>query len=133
MGATILVADDSATMRLIVESTLRAAGWQVVTASDGGEALDVLGSCPVDLVVTDWHMSPLSGQDLAWALRARPATALLPIVVLSTESPSVWAELAQELSLSYWLRKPLDPELLVQTVRTALHSSNPPEDEATRP
>lgn len=133
MSPTILVVDDSTTMRLIVESTLQEAGWRVLSAADGSQALDMIGSWPVDLVVTDWHMAPLSGQDLAWALRGRPSTAGLPVIVLSTETPQEWAELAAELDLSAWLTKPLDPERLLQAVRAALDPSNNSDNEAGRP
>lgn len=132
MGSTILVADDSVTMRLIVQSTLADAGWRVLSAADGGQALDIAGSEPVDLLVTDWNMAPLSGQDLVWALRARPATARLPIIVLSTEDAQAWAGVAAEFELSAWLQKPLDPVLLVEHVRRVL-SSQPSSDEAPRP
>lgn len=58
MAARILVADDSVTMRMIVQGALEQSGWTVFAAADGGAALDVAAREPVDLVVTDWNMSP---------------------------------------------------------------------------
>lgn len=133
MAATILVADDSVTMRLIVESTLAEAGWRVLSAADGGQALDIVSTERVDLLVTDWHMAPLSGQDLVWALRARPATAQLPVIVLSTEDADAWREVASEFELAAWLQKPLDPVLLIEQVRRALSSQPFSDNEAARP
>ena len=61
MAATILVADDSATMRMIVQATLTGAGWKVVTAGNGQEALEMARSHPIDLVVSDWNMPVMGG------------------------------------------------------------------------
>ncbi|MCP8713087.1 response regulator, partial [Streptomyces sp. AC04842] len=69
MAATILVADDSATMRMIVQATLTGAGWKVLTAGNGQEALEVAKSHPVDLVVSDWNMPVMGGLQLIQGLR----------------------------------------------------------------
>ena len=69
MAATILVADDSATMRMIVQATLTGAGWKVVTAGNGQEALEMARSHPIDLVVSDWNMPVMGGLELIQGLR----------------------------------------------------------------
>ena len=77
-GGTILVADDSATMRMIVQATLTGAGWKVVTAGNGQEALEMARSHPIDLVVSDWNMPVMGGLELIQGLRERTSTWTCP-------------------------------------------------------
>ncbi|WP_313464741.1 response regulator, partial [Achromobacter sp.] len=85
MAATILVADDSATMRMIVQATLTGAGWKVLTAGNGQEALEVAKNHPVDLVVSDWNMPVMGGLQLIQGLREQDRYLDVPVLVLTTE------------------------------------------------
>ena len=85
MAATILVADDSATMRMIVQATLTGAGWKVLTAGNGQEALEVAKNHPVDLVVSDWNMPVMGGLQLIQGLREQDQYLDVPVLVLTTE------------------------------------------------
>ena len=85
MAATILVADDSATMRMIVQATLTGAGWKVVTAGNGQEALEMARSHPIDLVVSDWNMPVMGGLELIQGLRGEDQYVDVPVLVLTTE------------------------------------------------
>ncbi|VFR21052.1 Chemotaxis regulator - transmits chemoreceptor signals to flagelllar motor components CheY [plant metagenome] len=133
MAARILVADDSVTMRMIVQSALEQSGWTVFAAADGGAALDVAAREPVDLVVTDWNMSPQSGLDLIRGLRARPETVQTPVIVLTTEDADTLQEVTRGLNVGAWLSKPLDPQMLVELVARTLAHQLPLEDKAARP
>jgi len=113
MSATILVADDSATMRMIVQSALAEAGWRVLAAADGGAALSLAGREPVGLVVSDWNMPGMGGLELIRALRASERYADVPILVLSTEDDARDKDAARGLGVSGWLLKPVDPSVLV--------------------
>ncbi|KDD89011.1 response regulator receiver domain protein [Bordetella bronchiseptica MBORD678] len=113
MTARILVADDSATIRMIVQAALTGAGWQVVTASDGKQALELAQAQAVDLVVSDWNMPVMGGLDLIRGLRGQARYQDLPVLVLTTEDDGDSKAAARDLGVCGWLNKPLDPDVLV--------------------
>ena len=81
----ILVVEDSFTVRELQRSILETAGYQVVTARDGAEALRVVGRDPlINLVVTDLEMPELDGLELTRAIRADPAHSSLPVVIVTS-------------------------------------------------
>ncbi|WP_313619925.1 response regulator [Achromobacter sp.] len=114
MAATILVADDSATMRMIVKATLTGAGWKVLTACNGQEALEVAMANPVDLVVSDWNMPVKGGLELIQGLREENRYMDVPVLVLTTEDDVDSKMAARDLGVCGWLSKPVDPDVLVE-------------------
>ncbi|WP_241131157.1 response regulator [Achromobacter xylosoxidans] len=114
MAATILVADDSATMRMIVQATLTGAGWKVLTAGNGQEALEVAKSHSVDLVVSDWNMPVMGGLQLIQGLREQEQYLDVPVLVLTTEDDVDSKMAARDLGVCGWLSKPVDPDVLVE-------------------
>jgi len=120
MVATILVADDSVTMRMIVESALTQEGWKVVSAGNGRDALACAQQTALDLVVTDWNMPVMGGLDLIRGLRAQPATESVPVLVLTTEDDESSKDAARDLGVSGWVHKPVDPEVLTDMVAELL-------------
>ena len=86
MAKTILIVDDSTSMRQLVKMTLAGAGHQVIEAVDGRDALAKLGGQKVHLVISDLNMPNLDGIGLVKALKARPEYRFTPIVMLTTES-----------------------------------------------
>ncbi|MBB1592664.1 response regulator [Achromobacter sp. UMC46] len=114
MAATILVADDSATMRMIVQATLTGAGWKVLTAGNGQEALEVAKNHPVDLVVSDWNMPVMGGLQLIQGLREQDQYLDVPVLVLTTEDDVDSKMAARDLGVCGWLSKPVDPDVLVE-------------------
>ena len=114
MAATILVADDSATMRMIVQATLTGAGWKVLTAGNGQEALEVAKNHPVDLVVSDWNMPVMGGLQLIQGLREQDQYLDVPVLVLTTEDDVGSNMAARDLGVCGWLSKPVDPDVLVE-------------------
>ena len=85
MGKVILAVDDSASIRQMVKFTLSEAGYTVIEAVDGQDALTKLNG-PVNLVITDLNMPNLDGIGLVRKVRANPACKGLPIIMLTTES-----------------------------------------------
>jgi two-component system chemotaxis sensor kinase CheA len=83
-AGTVLVADDSITTRSLLRSVLEVSGYDVRTASDGDEALRVLASENVSLIVSDVRMPRLDGLSLVSRLRADPRTAAIPVVLFSS-------------------------------------------------
>lgn len=114
MAATILVADDSATMRMIVQATLTGAGWKVLTAGNGQEALEMARRHPVDLVVSDWNMPVMGGLQLIQGLREQEQYLDVPVLVLTTEDDVDSKMAARDLGVCGWLSKPVDPDVLVE-------------------
>jgi two-component system chemotaxis response regulator CheY len=114
MTATILVADDSTTMRMIVQATLTGAGWNVLTACNGQEALEVAMAHPVDLVVSDWNMPVKGGLELIQGLREADRYIDVPVLVLTTEDDVDSKMAARDLGVCGWLSKPVDPDVLVE-------------------
>ncbi|CAM3542227.1 response regulator [Bordetella sputigena] len=116
MTATILVADDSATMRMIVQATLTGAGWKVLAAGNGKDALALAmeQAQPVDLVVSDWNMPIMGGLDLIRGLRQVERYQDVPVLVLTTEDDVESKTAARDLGVCGWLQKPVDPDLLIE-------------------
>ena len=110
--------DDSGSVRALVSQALRDAGFVVVEAVDGADALDKAAG--VDLVITDVNMPNMGGLELLGHLRAREDTRFLPILVLSTESQRSMREKAVKAGATGWIVKPFEPESLVAVVRRFL-------------
>ena len=106
----ILVVDDEPNVRFLVRMILEGAGYAVVEASHGGDALECAKESRPGLVVTDLMMPVMGGRELIERLRADPDTAAIPIVVLSTSAGSLTT------SADIVLGKPFKPEVLVEAV-----------------
>jgi len=105
--ATVLLAEDDHALRRYLEVVLRRAGYEVLTAADGLEAMKVLLSNAVDAVVTDALMPHLSGQELCRFLREHPKLKDLPVILLSGSDSSAHAEGAD-----LYLSKPVQADEL---------------------
>jgi two-component system chemotaxis sensor kinase CheA len=81
---SILVAEDAITARMLLKNILESAGYEVVTAVDGAEALTMLRSRPFDLVVTDVEMPRIDGFELTQKIRADRQLSELPVVLVTT-------------------------------------------------
>lgn len=120
MSATILVVDDSATTRSLVASYL--AGWgevEVLEAASGFEALRVLPSRAVDLIVTDINMPDINGLELISFVRANPNYRHIPVIIISTENSAEDRKRGLELGASGYLVKPFAAEALLAAVEAA--------------
>ena len=116
MGKTALVVDDSATMRDMVAFSLKAAGFETLTAGDGQQALDVLTGATVDLIISDLNMPVMDGFTFIRQARTRPALKGVPILVLTTESQTHMKEQGKAAGATGWLVKPFNPEMLLKVV-----------------
>lgn len=117
MSRRVLVVDDSASVRQMISSTLKAAGYDVVTASDGQEALDLTGRLRPDAVITDQNMPRLDGLGFCRAFRARPENQGVPVVFLSTESEEAVRQKARAAGAIGWMVKPFDQQKLLGVMR----------------
>ncbi len=117
MAGTILAVDDSASMRQMVNFTLKGAGYAVVQAVDGVEALEYARQHAVDLVLTDVNMPRMDGITLVRELRALPAYRYTPMLVLTTESSQDKKMQGKQAGATGWIVKPFKPDQLLALVR----------------
>jgi two-component system chemotaxis response regulator CheY len=125
MPTTILIVDDSRTMRSMVRGALETDRYHVVEAPDGASALAVLETEPADMVITDVNMPEMDGLKLVRTLRERPSYRFTPILVLTTETGVETKQRGREAGATGWLVKPFDPERLRQTVLQVLRRRAP--------
>ncbi|MBI4013432.1 MAG: Hpt domain-containing protein [Candidatus Rokubacteria bacterium] len=115
-GRRVLLVDDSISVRKFVGHMLERAGFRVVTANDGAEALQQLTETAVHLVITDLEMPRVNGYELIEDLRRRPATRDLPVVVLTTRAGEKHLGLARRLGVKHYVSKPVDEQAFVRLV-----------------
>lgn len=117
---SILTVDDSASMRQLVAFTLNSAGYDVVEASDGREALGVAKSRSVQLVLTDVNMPNMDGITLTRELRSLTSYKFTPILLLTTESAPEKKLQGKAAGATGWIVKPFNPDQLLATVKKVL-------------
>lgn len=120
MGTTILTVDDSASMRQLVGTTLRAAGYQVVEAADGVEALEYAQQHPTDLALVDVNMPRMDGITLIGKLRQLDSYRLTPLLMLTTESGAEKKAQGKQAGATGWIVKPFNPDQLIATLAKVL-------------
>ncbi|MCK9604946.1 MAG: response regulator [Methylomonas sp.] len=118
--ATILAVDDSASMRQMVSFTLKGAGYTVVEAVDGLDALNKAKSQAFDCVVTDVNMPNKDGISLIKELRALPNYKFIPMLMLTTESGMDKKQQGKEAGATGWIVKPFNPDQLLKTIKKVL-------------
>lgn len=115
----LLIVDDSATMRKIIMRSIRQSGLKVdkfLEAKNGKEALKVIGSNPVDIVLVDINMPEMNGIELLERLRSSPDTKELPVVMITAEGSENIVKKAEKLGLNGFIRKPFTPEIIASTL-----------------
>ena len=120
MARLIMTVDDSASMREMVRATLTSAGYEVVEAVDGQEALDYARENPCDLVISDVNMPRMDGITLVHELRSLPHYRLTPLLLLTTESSQEKKLEGKRAGATGWIVKPFNPELLLATMARVL-------------
>ena len=121
MSKTALVVDDSPTMRQMVALTLTNAGFQVVEAEHGKDAIaKVAGGPKMDIVVTDLNMPEMDGIALIRELRKMASFKFTPILVLTTESTADKKQAGKEAGATGWMVKPFNPELMLKVIAKVL-------------
>lgn len=118
--ATILIVDDSTSMRQLVTFALKSDGHEIVQASDGVEALNIAKTNQANLVITDANMPNMDGLTLVKELRGLPNYKFTPILVLTTESGQEMKTKGRQAGASGWIVKPFSPDQLKATVKKVL-------------
>lgn len=120
MSKQILIVDDSESIREVLAFSISNAGYQVLVACDGLDALKYFDGRTIDLVLTDYHMPNLNGLELILKVRQLEAYKFIPILVLTTESQLKIMKEAREGGATGWLTKPFNTEKLLQTLRKVI-------------
>ncbi|HCN46348.1 MAG TPA: response regulator [Pseudomonas sp.] len=118
--STVLVVDDEYVISDILELALEDAGYQVEKASNGARALEMLEKTRVELLITDYMMPVMNGEELARNLRADPQFKALPIILMSGAQASIGRE--NPGLFDGVLDKPFDTEMLIAMVERLLPS-----------
>ncbi|PCI61088.1 MAG: response regulator [Methylophilaceae bacterium] len=117
MAKTILAVDDSGSLRQMVAFSLKAAGYDVVSAVDGQDGLNKAKDKTVDLVLTDQNMPVMDGLTLIKNLRELASYQKVPILMLTTESSDEMKAKGKAAGANGWLVKPFDPKRLIEVVQ----------------
>ena len=118
MSKMVMVVDDSFMVRQQVGKALKGAGFEVVEAGDGQDALEKLGVNPgVALVVCDVNMPRMSGIEFLERLREDQSQAALPVVMLTTEGQNDIIQRAKALGAKGWITKPFKADLLIAAAK----------------
>lgn len=117
MDHLVLTVDDSRTMRDMLRLTLTGAGFRVVQANDGAQALEVLETEEPDLIVTDLNMPVMDGLGFIEQVRRQSAHRTTPILVLTTEADVEKRARARQAGATGWITKPFSPGKLVEVLR----------------
>jgi two-component system, chemotaxis family, chemotaxis protein CheY len=120
MAKVILTVDDSRSIRQMVSFTLTQAGYQVVEAVDGKDALDKLTVTSVDMVITDLNMPNVNGIELITLVRKQPKYKFIPILMLTTESQDAIKQQGKAAGATGWIVKPFNATQLVDVVKKVL-------------
>jgi len=117
MAKTILIIDDSASIRQMVSFTLKTDGYTVIEADDGVAGVAKAKAHDIDLVLTDQNMPNMDGFTLVKTLRSLPKFASTPILMLTTENHDSMKMKGKEAGASGWLVKPFNPHRLLEIVK----------------
>ena len=117
MAKTIMVVDDSASMRSVLGSALRGAGYDVLQSIDGVDALAKLKGQKVNLIITDVNMPNMNGISFLKAVKQMPAYKFTPVIMLTTVSGEDSKAEGRAAGARAWVCKPFAPQQLVDAVQ----------------
>jgi len=123
MNKTILTVDDASTMRKMIGLTLKTAGYDVLEAPDGPEALVLLANHQIDLMLYDVNMPKMNGIELLKHTRRNPRFLSTPVLMLTTETQSEIKNQAKAAGATGWITKPFKQNDLVEAVGKVLSLS----------
>jgi two-component system chemotaxis response regulator CheY len=116
MPKTILAVDDSASIRQLVSFTLRSAGFEVIEAVDGEDALSRMKGS-IHLVITDLNMPRMDGIELLKRIRSSPAYRFVPVIILTTESQTARKQEGKAAGATGWIVKPFSGEQVLAVLK----------------
>ncbi|ALT78256.1 MULTISPECIES: response regulator [unclassified Roseateles] len=116
MSKTILVIDDSGSFRTVVKLALQKAGYTVIEAVDGQDAVGKLTGAKINLIVCDVNMPNMDGLTFLRHVKTLPTYKFTPVIMLTTESQESKKAEGREAGAKAWITKPFQPSQLVDAV-----------------
>ncbi|MFO8047482.1 MAG: response regulator [Desulfosudaceae bacterium] len=120
MEQTIMVVDDSTSVRKMVAFTLENAGYAVIEAENGMDALEKLSNAPVSMFIVDLNMPHVDGFELTRSVRAMDEYRFSPIVMLTTESLESKKKEGKAAGATGWITKPFKPDQLIGVIKKVM-------------
>lgn len=116
MAKTILIVDDSASVRTIVAIALKGAGYDVIEACDGKDALTKLDGTKIHLIISDVNMPTMDGITFAKEVKQHAGYKFTPIIMLTTESQASKMAEGKAAGVRAWVVKPFQPDQMLNAV-----------------
>jgi two-component system, chemotaxis family, chemotaxis protein CheY len=120
MEKTVLIVDDSATMRQLISMTLKNSGYKVIEANDGADALSKLNGTRISLMISDVNMPVMDGITLIKKVKELPSCKFMPIIMLTTEAGDSKKAEGKAAGAKAWIVKPFQPDVLLSAVKTLI-------------
>src|SRR5256886_14535150 len=132
MKHTILIVDDEPDAVEMIQFNMKAAGYDVVTAADGAEALKKARSVLPDLILLDLMLPEVDGVEVCKVLRRDPQTRAIPIIMLTAKAAEIDRILGLELGADDYVTKPFSPRELVLRIKRLLRNEPPAQEQPDR-
>lgn len=116
MAKTVMVVDDSSSVRQVVSIALKGAGYAVIEACDGKDALAKLGEQKIHLMISDVNMPNMDGIAFVREVKKNPSYKFTPVIMLTTEAAEEKKRLGQEAGARAWVVKPFQPQQMLAAV-----------------
>lgn len=116
MAKTIMVVDDSASLRQVVSIALKGAGYETIEACDGKDALSKLDGVKIHLVISDVNMPNMDGITFVKEMKAMPNYKFTPVIMLTTESQEGKKAEGKSAGAKAWMVKPFKPDQMLDAV-----------------
>lgn len=113
----VLIVDDDSLIRELISLILRSAGYSVLTAENGEDALDKLKGTSVDTIVTDLRMPRMDGIEFTRELRMNPAYEDVPVIMLTSDFRGYKERAGEQAGVTDWISKPFIPQHLIQSIK----------------
>lgn len=120
MTQTVMVVDDSTSVRKMVTFTLENAGYAVIEAENGWDALKKIPQSLISLFIVDLNMPHVNGFELTRSVRSMKDHKFTPIVMLTTESQASKKKKAKEAGATGWITKPFKPNQLIGVINKVI-------------
>ena len=125
MNSNILIADDEPNQLELMSFNLSNAGYSIIKATNGKEAIELIENHSPDLIILDWMMPKMSGIDVCRTLRSRSETKQIPIIILSARSEDSDKSLGLDTGADDYISKPFSPKELISRVKALLRRARP--------
>ena len=116
MAKTILIVDDSASLRQIVAIALKGAGYDVIEGCDGVDGLTKLDGTKIHLIISDVNMPNMDGLTMVQKIKEMPAYKFTPIIMLTTEAGADKKDIGKATGVKAWMVKPFKPDQMISAV-----------------